>query len=58
MTARLLLAVAQLDRGHPPGSVRWSRLGTVSYAAYLWNYPLTLWLRPQLDAWTGPVAIR
>jgi peptidoglycan/LPS O-acetylase OafA/YrhL len=21
-------------------------LGTVSYAAYLWNYPLTLWLRP------------
>lgn len=22
------------------------RLGTVSYGAYLWNYPLTLWLRP------------
>lgn len=21
-------------------------LGTVSYGAYLWNYPLTLWLRP------------
>lgn len=21
-------------------------LGVVSYAAYLWNYPLTLWLRP------------
>ena len=32
-------------------------LGTVSYAAYLWNYPLTLWLRPSLGAWTGPVAI-
>jgi peptidoglycan/LPS O-acetylase OafA/YrhL len=23
-------------------------LGTVSYGAYLWNYPLTLWLRPAL----------
>ena len=23
--------------------------GTVSYGAYLWNYPLTLWLRPHLD---------
>lgn len=30
-------------------------LGTVSYAAYLWNYPLTLWLRPHLDH-AGPVA--
>lgn len=30
-------------------------LGTVSYAAYLWNYPLTLWLRPHLDL-AGPVA--
>lgn len=24
-------------------------LGTVSYAAYLWNYPLTMWLRPHVD---------
>ncbi|WP_278258918.1 acyltransferase [Nocardioides convexus] len=31
-------------------------LGTVSYAAYLWNYPLTLWLRPSLDSAAGPVA--
>lgn len=33
-------------------------LGTVSYAAYLWNYPLTLWLRPHADpAWVaGPLA--
>lgn len=30
-------------------------LGTVSYAAYLWNYPLTMWLRPEGDA-AGPVA--
>lgn len=28
-------------------------VGTVSYGAYLWNYPLTLWLRPQLPT---PVA--
>jgi len=31
-------------------------LGTVSYGAYLWNYPLTLWLRPELGAAAGPVA--
>ena len=24
-------------------------LGTLSYAAYLWNYPLTVWLRPHLE---------
>ncbi|WP_244930569.1 acyltransferase [Nocardioides sp. W7] len=24
-------------------------LGTMSYGAYLWNYPLTLWLRPHVD---------
>ncbi|WP_249670716.1 MULTISPECIES: hypothetical protein [Cellulomonas] len=32
-------------------------LGTVSYAAYLWSYPLTLWLRPTLDDATGLVAV-
>lgn len=32
-------------------------LGTVSYGAYLWNYPLTLWLRPSLGAYAGPVAL-
>lgn len=32
-------------------------LGTLSYAAYLWNYPLTLWLRPSLDGAAGPVAM-
>lgn len=32
-------------------------LGTVSYGAYLWNYPLTLWLRPSLDGLAGPVAL-
>jgi peptidoglycan/LPS O-acetylase OafA/YrhL len=31
-------------------------LGVVSYGAYLWNYPLTLWLRPELGAAAGPTA--
>ena len=31
-------------------------LGTVSYAAYLWNYPLTMWLRPHLGVEAGVVA--
>ncbi|MTV25336.1 acyltransferase [Nitriliruptoraceae bacterium ZYF776] len=31
-------------------------LGLVSYAAYLWNYPFTLWLRPTLGPYAGPVA--
>lgn len=30
-------------------------LGTVSYAAYLWNYPLTVWLRRHTDM-AGPAA--
>jgi peptidoglycan/LPS O-acetylase OafA/YrhL len=31
-------------------------LGTVSYAAYLWNYPLTLWLRPHPEHGAGLLA--
>lgn len=31
-------------------------LGTVSYAAYLWNYPLTVWLRPHLGVAAGVTA--
>ena len=31
-------------------------LGVVSYGAYLWDYPLTLWLRPGLGAVAGPLA--
>jgi peptidoglycan/LPS O-acetylase OafA/YrhL len=31
-------------------------LGVLSYGAYLWNYPLTLWLRPELGAAAGPLA--
>ncbi|WP_309650605.1 acyltransferase [Nocardioides sp.] len=55
LTAVLLLSWR--SRATVPGpalnAVVW--LGTVSYAAYLWNYPLTLWLRPHLDL-AGPVA--
>jgi len=29
-------------------------LGTVSYAAYLWNYPLTLWLRAAFEPLDAP----
>lgn len=32
------------------------RLGTVSYAAYLWNYPLTIWMLPHLGAAAGATA--
>lgn len=28
-------------------------LGTVSYGAYLWNYPITIWLRPHLGVFGG-----
>jgi peptidoglycan/LPS O-acetylase OafA/YrhL len=30
-------------------------LGAVSYGAYLWNYPLTIWLWPHLEHGAGPV---
>lgn len=55
LTAVLLLSwrTSTSVPGPALGALVW--LGTVSYAAYLWNYPLTLWLRPHLDL-AGPVA--
>lgn len=49
LIAALTVVVLQAwrDRSAVVGAARavvW--LGLVSYAAYLWNYPLTLWLRP------------
>ena len=57
-TAVLLLA---WSRWRELGDRDWvarplAALGVVSYGAYLWNYPLTLWLRPDLGAWAGPLA--
>ncbi|WP_028474523.1 acyltransferase family protein [Nocardioides alkalitolerans] len=45
LTAVLLLAWRSwTEVAAPLAPLVW--LGTVSYGAYLWNYPLTLWLRP------------
>jgi peptidoglycan/LPS O-acetylase OafA/YrhL len=32
-------------------------LGTISYGVYLWNYPITLWLRPSMGAWAGAAGL-
>lgn len=54
-TAVLLLVWSKWERVATP--VRpLVALGVLSYGAYLWNYPLTLWLRPELGAAAGPVA--
>lgn len=54
-TAVLLLAWSKWEEVATP--VRpLVALGVLSYGAYLWNYPLTLWLRPELGAAAGPVA--
>jgi peptidoglycan/LPS O-acetylase OafA/YrhL len=55
LTAVLLLSWGNWHEvSGPARAMVW--LGTVSYGAYLWNYPLTLWLRPSLDGLAGPVA--
>ena len=54
-TAVLLLVWSRWERVATP--IRpLVALGVLSYGAYLWNYPLTLWLRPELGAVAGPVA--
>jgi peptidoglycan/LPS O-acetylase OafA/YrhL len=49
LAAVLLVAWRDWADVTPPALRPVVLLGTVSYAAYLWNYPLTLWLRPHLD---------
>ncbi|WP_299951668.1 acyltransferase [uncultured Modestobacter sp.] len=46
LTVVLLLAWTSWTEVRPVPLTWLVRLGTVSYSAYLWNYPLTLWLRP------------
>ncbi|MFS3129489.1 acyltransferase family protein [Nocardioides sp. Bht2] len=56
LVAAVTAALAQFTP-HWPAVPRWAdplrRLGVISYAAYLWNYPLALWLRPY--GWGGAV---
>lgn len=56
LTAVLLLAWRTWTRVDAPALRVLVRLGTLSYGAYLWDYPLTLWLRPSLGLVAGPVA--
>ncbi len=56
LTGVLLLAWRTRTEIEAPVLRALVRLGTVSYAAYLWNYPLTLWLRPGLGYAAGPIA--
>lgn len=55
LTAALLLAWRTWTTVTHPAQRALVWLGTVSYAAYLWNYPLTVWLRPYTDL-AGPLA--
>ena len=49
LTAAVLLAWRTWTTVTHPALRALTWLGTVSYAAYLWNYPLTLWLRPHTE---------
>ncbi len=57
LTGVLVLAWRERRTVTHPALVAVVWLGTVSYAAYLWNYPLTLWLRPSLGGLAGVVAV-
>ena len=58
LTGLLLLAWRSWYDVRPPALALLVRLGAISYAAYLWDYPLTLWLQPSLpDHVAGALAL-
>ncbi|GIG39301.1 acyltransferase family protein [Cellulomonas phragmiteti] len=57
LTAVLLLAWRTWTEVRPPALRALVALGTVSYGAYLWNYPLTVWLRPHVEHGAGALAL-
>jgi peptidoglycan/LPS O-acetylase OafA/YrhL len=56
LTAVLLLAWRTWTEVMHPALRVLVWLGTLSYGAYLWNYPLTIWLRPHMEHGAGLVA--
>lgn len=56
LTCVLLLRWRSWTRVDAPGLRPLVWLGVVSYAAYLWNYPLTMWFRPHSSrpGWPDP----
>lgn len=57
LTAVLLLAWRTWTEVAAPALRVVVALGTVSYGAYLWNYPLTVWLRPHVEHGAGLLAL-
>ena len=57
LTAVLLLSWRTWTDVSAPALRALCWLGTVSYGAYLWNYPITLWIHPSLGAVAGPFAV-
>lgn len=57
LTSVLLVSWCTWKEASTPWLRALAWLGTVSYGAYLWNYPLTLWLRPSWGEFAGPSAM-
>ncbi len=58
--AALTAALLALGRTWPPGHVvtrALASLGTVAFGAYVWNYPVVLWLRDWSPTWSGPLSL-
>lgn len=58
--AALTAALLALGRTWPQGHVVTrvlASLGTVAFGAYVWNYPVVLWLRDWSPTWSGPLSL-